>query len=135
MIAELDFSLIRTDRTGIRKVLGDLEAEVMELIWEDPTQRPLALASTLAKVWHHAVAGTPVNPVQPLVEESTPIEARITRLLGAIGLVDRASRSQLLALGVGAALAGLLALQAANVIVLLESMGCGPAASLWRMIW
>ena len=36
MMAELDFSVIRTDRPGIRKVLGDLEAEVMELIWERP---------------------------------------------------------------------------------------------------
>ena len=31
-----DFSVIHTDRPGIRKVLGDLEAEVMELIWSRP---------------------------------------------------------------------------------------------------
>ncbi len=34
MNAEPDISLFRPDRPGIRKVLGDLEAEIMELIWE-----------------------------------------------------------------------------------------------------
>ncbi len=34
MTSELDISLFRPDRSGIRKVLGDLEAEIMELIWE-----------------------------------------------------------------------------------------------------
>ena len=33
---EPDISVFRTDRPGIRKVLGDLEAEIMEFIW---TQR------------------------------------------------------------------------------------------------
>lgn len=36
MNAEPAFSLFRPDRPGIRKVLGDLEAEIMELIWERP---------------------------------------------------------------------------------------------------
>jgi predicted transcriptional regulator len=31
-----DMNVIRTNRPGIRKVLGDLEAEIMELIWERP---------------------------------------------------------------------------------------------------
>jgi len=31
----LDLHSFRTDRPGIRKVLGDLEAEIMELIWEN----------------------------------------------------------------------------------------------------
>ncbi|MFL5588493.1 MAG: BlaI/MecI/CopY family transcriptional regulator [Ktedonobacteraceae bacterium] len=33
MTSEPDISTFRTDRPGIRKVLGDLEAEIMELIW------------------------------------------------------------------------------------------------------
>ena len=37
MAAELDFSVVHPDRPGIRKVLGDLEAEIMELIWGRPT--------------------------------------------------------------------------------------------------
>ena len=36
MAFELDISTFRPDRPGIRKVLGDLEAEIMELIWEYP---------------------------------------------------------------------------------------------------
>ena len=31
-----DISVFRPDRPGIRKVLGDLEAEIMELIWAQP---------------------------------------------------------------------------------------------------
>lgn len=33
---DLDISVFRPDRPGIRKVLGDLEAEIMEFIWERP---------------------------------------------------------------------------------------------------
>lgn len=36
MATEPDISVFRPDRPGIRKVLGDLEAEIMELIWERP---------------------------------------------------------------------------------------------------
>lgn len=36
MRAEPEISLFRPDRPGIRKVLGDLEAEIMELIWQRP---------------------------------------------------------------------------------------------------
>ena len=34
MSSEFDVSVFRPDRPGIRKVLGDLEAEIMELVWE-----------------------------------------------------------------------------------------------------
>lgn len=33
MTLEPDISVFRPDRPGIRKVLGDLEADIMELIW------------------------------------------------------------------------------------------------------
>ncbi len=36
MNSEPDISTFRPDRPGIRKVLGDLEAEIMELIWTRP---------------------------------------------------------------------------------------------------
>lgn len=32
----VDIGVFRTDRSGIRKVLGDLEAEIMEVIWARP---------------------------------------------------------------------------------------------------
>jgi predicted transcriptional regulator len=36
MSSEFDVPVFRPDRPGIRKVLGDLEAEIMELIWARP---------------------------------------------------------------------------------------------------
>ena len=39
MGTEPDISVFRPDRPGIRKVLGDLEAEIMELIWSRPVDQ------------------------------------------------------------------------------------------------
>jgi predicted transcriptional regulator len=39
MNPEPDISTFRPDRPGIRKVLGDLEAEIMEFIWARPTNQ------------------------------------------------------------------------------------------------
>ena len=39
MEPEWDIGTFRPDRPGVRKVLGDLEAEIMELIWARPTGR------------------------------------------------------------------------------------------------
>ena len=39
MSNEPEFSVFRPDRPGIRKVLGDLEAEIMELIWARPVDQ------------------------------------------------------------------------------------------------
>lgn len=36
MTAEPDITVFRPSRPGIRKVLGDLEAEIMELVWARP---------------------------------------------------------------------------------------------------
>lgn len=36
MTPEPEISVFRPDRPGIRKVLGDLEAEIMEVIWSRP---------------------------------------------------------------------------------------------------
>ncbi len=40
MAMEPDITVFRPDRPGIRKVLGDLEADIMELIWALPEQQP-----------------------------------------------------------------------------------------------
>ena len=39
MTPEPEISVFRTDRPGIRKVLGDLEAEIMELVWARPADQ------------------------------------------------------------------------------------------------
>lgn len=36
MTTEPEITVFRPDRPGIRKVLGDLEAEIMEQVWERP---------------------------------------------------------------------------------------------------
>jgi len=47
MTSEPDISVFRPDRPGIRKVLGDLEAEIMELIWA----RPVGQGTTVRDVF------------------------------------------------------------------------------------
>ncbi len=47
MISEPDISVFRPDRPGIRKVLGDLEAGIMEVIWA----RPVAEGTTVRDVF------------------------------------------------------------------------------------
>ncbi len=36
MPPEPEFSVVRPNRPGIRKVLGDLEADIMEIVWAHP---------------------------------------------------------------------------------------------------
>ena len=36
--ADPDISVFRTDRPGIRKMLGDLEADIMEVVWARPAE-------------------------------------------------------------------------------------------------
>ncbi len=99
------------------------------------TRRPLALASALTKVWQHAVDRPRFGVAQSLVRASESIEGRITRLLDAPAMASTPPSSRMLALGVGmAALAGLLALQAANVAIILTPMGCGPGGQLWNIL-
>jgi hypothetical protein len=43
--ADLDIGVIRLDQPGIRKVLGNLDAEIMDLIWALPP-RPTVPPST-----------------------------------------------------------------------------------------
>lgn len=47
MTEELDISVFRPDRPGIRKVLGDLEADIIEVIWA----RPAAEGTTVRDVF------------------------------------------------------------------------------------
>ena len=47
MTSEPDISVFRPGRPGIRKVLGDLEAEIMELIWA----RPAGQGTTVREVF------------------------------------------------------------------------------------
>ena len=45
---ELTISVVNIDRPGIRKVLGDLEAEIMELIWSRPVENGTTVRDVFA---------------------------------------------------------------------------------------
>ena len=44
-------SVFRPDRPGIRKVLGDLEAEIMELIWARPPEQGTTVRDVFASLY------------------------------------------------------------------------------------
>src|SRR5207247_9315443 len=61
MPSEPDISVFRPDRPGIRKVLGDLEAEIMELIWARPLDQGTTVRDIFEDLYERRrVAYTPV---------------------------------------------------------------------------
>lgn len=48
-----DINVFRPDRPGIRKVLGDLEAEIMELIWARPADRGTTVRDVFEALYQH----------------------------------------------------------------------------------
>lgn len=107
------------------------------------TRRPLALASALAKAWVHALGSTPAHAGAPALlgaggggGGADAIERRIERLMAAEpGAPPVERRSRIATLGAaGAALAGLLALQAVNATVFLAPMACDPRSALFTVV-
>jgi len=100
------------------------------------TRRPLALASALAKVWLHAAEG-PRFPqfsiAQPLVGVSESINGRIERLLDPPEPTKSTLHRQRGTSSVSIPAVGLLILEAANGILLLALMGCGPTLPLGKL--
>ena len=89
------------------------------------TRRPLALASALAKVWQQAAGPAPAI-AQPLAGPDDSLEGRIQRLLAAPEPPPSRTPSLAPVLGMGAsALGALLVLEAAQVVALFATMGCG----------
>ena len=72
MTFELDISTFRTDRPGIRKVLGDLEAEIMELVWERPTNHGTTVRDifTVLGARRHIAYTTVMNTMTRLAKKS-----------------------------------------------------------------
>ncbi|MBI4505975.1 MAG: M56 family metallopeptidase [Chloroflexi bacterium] len=105
------------------------------------TQRPLALASALAKAWHDASAGPTLRTAQPFTGAAALIEMRIARLLAAPRpALDEGNGGGRFDVGGTALRAGaiglmsLLTAEAANVAVMLAPMGCGPASLFWKLL-
>ncbi|MBI3969309.1 MAG: M56 family metallopeptidase [Chloroflexi bacterium] len=98
------------------------------------TNRPLALASALAKVWQQALGGQSLGTAPALLGADGSIERRIERLLTTSTSDVSQPRSRLVALGIGSsALIGLLIVEGLTVALTLAPMGCGPASQLWRL--
>lgn len=51
MADEPDLNVVRLDRPGIRKVLGDLEAEIMELVWARPQDQGTTVRDIFAVLY------------------------------------------------------------------------------------
>jgi predicted transcriptional regulator len=53
MTVGVDINVFRPDRPGIRKVLGDLEAEIMELIWARPANQGTLVRDIFEILYEH----------------------------------------------------------------------------------
>lgn len=98
------------------------------------TQRPLALASALAKVWQRSVSGSLLAAGQRLVGAGVTLEDRIERLL-APPVAPPPTRSGTGAPVVGAsALGTLVLLQVLTIAVIAAPMGCRLTAPLGLLV-
>jgi len=100
------------------------------------TQRPLALASALTKVWLHAVEGSWLSKwslAQPLIEVGGALHRRIERLLAFDdSMVDNQSVGVVnLGMSLSAFVASLL-VQGGNLLIILALRGCTPLALLGK---
>ena len=53
MTPEAEITVFHTDRPGIRKVLGDLEAEIMEQIWARPPEQGTTVRAIFEALYEH----------------------------------------------------------------------------------
>ena len=130
------FFYLPTSWTAYRQLQQEKELACDELA-VGATRRPLALASALGKVWQHAVEGPRfayLASAQSLTGVGQSINSRIERLLAAPRPLAGTApgRAGMVSASI-AALVGLLALEAANVAVMLALMGCGPALFLGKL--
>jgi hypothetical protein len=150
------FFYLPTSRAAYALVRQDRELASDDLA-AGATRRPLALASALARVWAASCTAGSVgsggswpktSPLAPALlgtglqrESPRGIERRIERLLSpswasecAGGAADRRP-SAVATLSWGAlALGSLLALEAANIMVMLAPLGCGPHAPVVALL-
>lgn len=127
------FFYLPTSRAAYRLLQHEKEVASDELA-VTATNRPLALASALAKVWQQALETPTFDAAQAFIDSGESVEARIERLLDIPQAASAHPRHPRLAISVGVqAMAGLLALTAFNVAVVLTPMGCGLSPLLWRL--
>jgi beta-lactamase regulating signal transducer with metallopeptidase domain len=98
------------------------------------TNRPLALASALAKTWQYALGERSPGLAQSLIGGNQLMENRIERLLAASRPLTAALSSRLVTLGFSLGTFSLLVLGTAAIsALLLAPMDCGPISLLWKL--
>ena len=130
------FFYFPTCHTAYRQLQHEKELACDDLVVAI-TQRPLALASALAKVWQNAVGEPPFAPfgvAQPLVKGEEVVYGRIERLLSCssrkpTGSSDKNSfNSKALVTGI------FFSVQSINVIIVLALTGCNPLLLLEKLL-
>lgn len=98
------------------------------------TQRPVGLASALAKVWQEALRLSRFCAGSSLVGMESTFEGRITRLLFPQTAVDGHFSPRWFSLrGVLLACTALMLVEGGTFIAFLATMGCSPLASLGKL--
>ncbi len=137
MVLRDAFFYVPTCRMAYRQLQHEKELACDELTAR-VTQRPLALASALAKVWQNAVAEprfAAFGAAQPLVKGEEVIHGRIERLLSFSSVKTtmqpshvHAFRTKIVALGT------LLVVQSTNIVIILALLRCNPLALLEKLL-
>jgi len=129
------FFYLPTSRLAYRQLQVDKELASDELA-VGVTERPLALASALAKVWQQALGDPALSAAPAFADDGAWIEQRIARLVDGTTPQTLAPSSPAGVFNFGtSALVGLLALQALGLVVMfLDPISCGPASPLWRLL-
>lgn len=132
------FFYLPTTRRAYRQLMADKEIACDDLA-ASVTGRPLALASALAKVWHHVVGDSDLQIAPSFADLEPQIEERIERLLrdpSCPCTVPATTPLRMRSPRAGAfVLASLLVLQAAGVVaMLLTPTLCSPASPPWRLV-
>ena len=127
------FWYLPTSRIAYQRLQEDKEPACDDFA-SNITDRPLALASALAKVWRHAALEPAAVMAQSLTGVHASIETRISRLLvhSTPAVATARHHRRTLAAG-GLALAALVTLAVTNAVVLLAPMGCGSMAPLGKL--
>jgi Zn-dependent protease with chaperone function len=131
------FFYLPTSRVVFRQLQQEKELACDDLA-VGVTQRPLALASALAKVWQHAIEGAgfaQCSTAQLLTGSIASMNGRIERLLATPkpAAPPACPHRQVLSISLFP-LIGLLVLQAVNVALILAFMGCGPSLLLGKLL-
>ena len=125
------FFYLPTSRVAYRQLQQEKELACDDLA-VGLTNRPLALASALAKVWHEMVSAPTFGVAQAFAERGDLIETRIARLMAHAKPTRNAADSRKVSLKITVfALVSLIAVETASAVVILGLMGCGPMMALF----